>query len=336
MSPSNAVDEGTTARARPADAARATRTPRAWSGARPCRRTRAWCCARSGRIGGARPRRSGRRRGRRRRPAPRGGEQRAVLGEHVADRVDGGDGGHGGLAGAQRRRADPAWAEASGPSSLPTVRPCRRRRSRARRPACRLAGRTARRGVRARVGRALHQVVDDGGRDERDRPAGVGWPRPAPVQPARRRRPRPGRKRCRRSAGPPAARRSRSPATGGRTRACPGRRRAPRLSRPRPAARAARCSPSATGSVQWPHEKPSGSATSTTASIASAADRARRGCSGALYPQSALAGPNSLSRGRAFRVSAPLAASMAGSRAVSAREPGQVRKEAALSGHRQA
>src|SRR3954464_10430423 len=38
----------------------------------------------------------------------------------------------------------------------------------------------------------------------------------------------------------------------------------------------------------------------------------------------------------ALRVSAPFGASMAGSRAVSAREPGQVRKEAALSGHRQA
>ena len=65
-------------------------------------------------------------------------------------------------------------------------------------------------------------------------------------------------------------------------------------------------------------------------------DRARRGCSGALYPQSALAGLNSLSRGKGLGVSAPYGASMAGSRAMSTREPGQVRKEAALSGHRQA
>ena len=66
------------------------------------------------------------------------------------------------------------------------------------------------------------------------------------------------------------------------------------------------------------------------------ADRARRGISGALHPQSALAGLNPLSRGSGPR----------GQRAVSgvdgrvprdvAREPGQVRKEAALSGHRQA
>ena len=60
------------------------------------------------------------------------------------------------------------------------------------------------------------------------------------------------------------------------------------------------------------------------------ADRARRGCSGALNPQSALAGLNSLPRDAASGVSAPVAASMAGSRAMSAREPGQVRKEAAL------
>ena len=68
--------------------------------------------------------------------------------------------------------------------------------------------------------------------------------------------------------------------------------------------------------------------------VAWAVDRARRGCSGALYPQSALAGLNSLPREAASGVSAPIAASMAGSRPMSAREPGQVRKEAALSGHR--
>ena len=65
-------------------------------------------------------------------------------------------------------------------------------------------------------------------------------------------------------------------------------------------------------------------------------DRARRGGSGALNPQSALAGPNPLPRGAGSGVGAPPAASMARSRAVAAREPGQVRKEAALSGNRQA
>src|SRR2546430_13342486 len=49
--------------------------------------------------------------------------------------------------------------------------------------------------------------------------------------------------------------------------------------------------------------------------------------------QSALAGPNPLSRGAG---SGPRAgeAMKAGSRAMPAREPGQIRKEAALSGHR--
>ena len=65
-----------------------------------------------------------------------------------------------------------------------------------------------------------------------------------------------------------------------------------------------------------------------------AVDRARRGGSGALHPQSALAGLNSLSRGLVFGVARYSKASMAGSRTMSAREPGQVRKEAALSGNR--
>jgi hypothetical protein len=67
--------------------------------------------------------------------------------------------------------------------------------------------------------------------------------------------------------------------------------------------------------------------------VVSVPDRARRGGSGALYSQSALARPNSLSRGEALGVSTPSAASMARSRAMQVREPGQVRKEAALSGH---
>ena len=64
-------------------------------------------------------------------------------------------------------------------------------------------------------------------------------------------------------------------------------------------------------------------------------DRARRGGSGALNPQSALAGLNSPPRGslRSLRRSGRR---WFGSRAVSACEPGQVRKEAALSDHRQA
>ncbi len=62
-------------------------------------------------------------------------------------------------------------------------------------------------------------------------------------------------------------------------------------------------------------------------------DRARWGVSGALHLQSALAGLNPLSRVSVSGVSASIVASMAGSRAVLARESGQVRKEAALSGH---
>ena len=80
--------------------------------------------------------------------------------------------------------------------------------------------------------------------------------------------------------------------------------------------------------------RPASSASASHPAVGWAADRARRGCSGALYPQSALAGLNSLPREAASVVSAPIAASMAGSRPMSAREPGQVRKEAALSGHR--
>src|ERR1019366_7246648 len=60
--------------------------------------------------------------------------------------------------------------------------------------------------------------------------------------------------------------------------------------------------------------------------------RARRGVSGALYPQSAIAGSNSPPRGRVAG-SAPISAAlMAGYCAARAREPRQVRKEAALSG----
>ena len=64
--------------------------------------------------------------------------------------------------------------------------------------------------------------------------------------------------------------------------------------------------------------------------IASVVDRARRGRSGALNPQSALAGLNSPQRG--LRPGSPrrMGRRWLGSRAVSAREPGQVRKEAAL------
>ncbi len=67
-----------------------------------------------------------------------------------------------------------------------------------------------------------------------------------------------------------------------------------------------------------------------------AADRARRGDSGALYSQSALARPNSPSRGARLGSRLHPGCRWVGSRAVSVREPGQVRKEAALSGSRQA
>jgi len=50
------------------------------------------------------------------------------------------------------------------------------------------------------------------------------------------------------------------------------------------------------------------------------------------HPQSALAGLNARPRAAAFGVSTPRAALTARSRAMRAREPGQVRKEAALSG----
>ena len=61
-------------------------------------------------------------------------------------------------------------------------------------------------------------------------------------------------------------------------------------------------------------------------------DRARRGISGALYPQSALAGPNARLRVAASGASTPWAALTVRSRAMRVRESGQVRKEAALSG----
>ena len=65
-------------------------------------------------------------------------------------------------------------------------------------------------------------------------------------------------------------------------------------------------------------------------------DRARRGGSGALNPQSALAGLNSPPEGLPLRSLRRSGRRWFGSRAVSAREPGQVRKEAALSDPRQA
>ena len=58
--------------------------------------------------------------------------------------------------------------------------------------------------------------------------------------------------------------------------------------------------------------------------------RARRGTSGALYLQSAPAGPNPHPRSAASKA-ALWATLKTGSRAAAAREPGQVRKEAALS-----
>ena len=60
--------------------------------------------------------------------------------------------------------------------------------------------------------------------------------------------------------------------------------------------------------------------------------RARRGVSGALYPQSAIAGLNSPPRGRVVGSAPDAPALTTGSRAARAREPRQVRKEAAVSG----
>ena len=61
-------------------------------------------------------------------------------------------------------------------------------------------------------------------------------------------------------------------------------------------------------------------------------DRARWGISGALYSQSALARPKARLRVVAFEASTPRAVLTVRSRAMRVREPGQIRKEAALSG----
>src|SRR4051794_37668055 len=63
-------------------------------------------------------------------------------------------------------------------------------------------------------------------------------------------------------------------------------------------------------------------------------DRARRGASGALSPAIRSSGAETRSEGLAFGVSTPQAALTARSCGMWAREPGQVRKEAALSGSR--
>ena len=70
----------------------------------------------------------------------------------------------------------------------------------------------------------------------------------------------------------------------------------------------------------------------TEAEAASMArDRAKRGASGTLYRQSALAGPNSHPRGGGFGIGSVRSVSIARSHATEACEPRQVRKEAALS-----
>src|SRR4051812_24576825 len=69
-----------------------------------------------------------------------------------------------------------------------------------------------------------------------------------------------------------------------------------------------------------------------TEALASAMDRARRGGSGALSP--AIRSSRAEFPFEGLRLSGPVRrteASMAGSRAASAREPGQIREEAALS-----
>jgi hypothetical protein len=62
------------------------------------------------------------------------------------------------------------------------------------------------------------------------------------------------------------------------------------------------------------------------------AGRARWGTSGALYPQSAPAGRNSLSRSDSLGLPGQVVMKVR-SRAARTREPGQVRKEAAVSGY---
>ena len=59
------------------------------------------------------------------------------------------------------------------------------------------------------------------------------------------------------------------------------------------------------GGPKWPPSPRPGSSHGPAGALHSAADRARRGISGALYSQSALARPNSLPRGAACGVSAP-------------------------------
>src|SRR5206468_12515352 len=61
-------------------------------------------------------------------------------------------------------------------------------------------------------------------------------------------------------------------------------------------------------------------------------DRARWGVSGALQPDTRSSGAELPPEGSALRASTPRVALMARSRAMGSREPGQVRKEAALSG----
>src|SRR2546428_2065717 len=77
-----------------------------------------------------------------------------------------------------------------------------------------------------------------------------------------------------------------------------------------------------------------GASTSSTCDEYHHIGRARRGASGALYPQSALAGLNSLPRFRRRGSCVRRVALTIGSCAASVCEPRQIRKEAAVSGRR--
>ena len=138
----------------------------------------------------------------------------------------------------------PPLVHAPGPSSLPTLQPVPAPTlPRSTRRPRRLARRDAGLAPRMRVRVAEQQVEDDRARHQRDRAGRRRMPDARARRATRpRRRPPPARTRSRPRTRPPAARPSTSPATAGRSRATPARRRAPRRRRPTRAAPARRCS----------------------------------------------------------------------------------------------
>ena len=246
-SPSTSENTGSTARATPADAIRATREQAGLSsGASVITQTSVVLRSsspapirllrhRDDRLCG---------RGRRARVGLDPGEHRPVLSDHVTERVhhrqrgdpvaEAGTGGRVADAGRGRVLAPRDLAH-RGPGSGADPAALRHPRRR------RLAGRVTGRGVGPRRGIARREVVDHRRRDDRHQAAG-GRVAAALLlaASASRRRPPPGRRRCPRSASPRSPRRSRRAARSRRSRAYPGRRRA---RRPRPAPPAARSPP---------------------------------------------------------------------------------------------